>query len=83
VKVGREEQILYTVITFRELPEGVRLKTISPDETKENLRTRLDNVWAVNVLSATTNRKIFPPAIRRINNGYPGYITRAKIKGKD
>jgi len=71
------------ILPDRELPEGVRLKTISPDEAKENLRTRLHNVWAVNVLSATTNGKIIPPAIRLINNGYPAYITRAKIKGKD
>ena len=67
----------------RELPEGVRLKIISPDEVRENLKTRVHNVWAVNVLSATTNTKIIPPAIRLINNGYPAYITRAKVKGKD
>jgi hypothetical protein len=34
-------------------------------------------------VSATTNTKIIPPAIRLINNGYPAYITRAKVKGKD
>lgn len=67
----------------RELPEGVRLKIISPDEVRENLKTRAHNVWAVNVVSATTNTKIIPPAIRLINNGYPAYITRAKVKGKD
>lgn len=67
----------------RELPEGVRLKIISPDEVRENLKTRVHNLWAVNVLSATTNTKIIPPAIKLINNGYPAYITRAKVKGKD
>ena len=66
-----------------ELPEGVRLKIITPDEAKENLERRLHNVWVVNVLSATTNEKIIPVAIRLIKNGYPVYITRATVKGKD
>jgi len=67
----------------RELPEGVMLKIITPDEVKENLERRLHNVWVVNVLSATTNEKIIPIAIRLIKNGYPVYITRATVKGKD
>ena len=67
----------------RELPEGVMLKIITPDEAKENLERRLHNVWVVNVLSATTNEKIIPVAIRLIKNGYPVYITRATVKGKD
>jgi hypothetical protein len=66
-----------------ELPEGVRLKIISPDEVKENLKRRIHNVWVVNVLSATTNREIISTTIRLIKNGYPVYITRAKVKGKD
>jgi len=66
-----------------ELPEGVMLKIITPDEAKENLERRLHNVWAVNVLSATTNEKIIPVAIMLIKNGYPVYITRATVKGKD
>ena len=66
-----------------ELPEGVRLKIITPDEAKENLERRLHNVWVVNVLSATTNEKIIPVAIRLIKNGYPVYITRATVKRKD
>jgi len=66
-----------------ELPEGVMLKMITPDEAKENLERRLHNVWVVNVLSATTNKKIIPVAIRLIKNGYPVYITRATVKGKD
>ena len=65
------------------LPEGVMLKIITPDEAKENLERRLHNVWVVNVLSATTNEKIIPVAIRLIKNGYPVYITRATVKGKD
>ena len=67
----------------RELPEGVRLQIILPDEVKENLKRRANNVWAINVLSTTTNGKIIPVAIRLIKNGYLVYITRTKVKGKD
>lgn len=69
--------------TDSELPEGVRLKIISPDEVKENLKKRIHNMWVVHILSATTNREIIPVTIRLIKNGYPAYITRAKVKGKD
>jgi len=66
-----------------DLPEGLRLRIISPDEVEENLKSRPHNVWVVNVLSTTTNGKIIPAAVRLINNGYMTYITRAKVKGKD
>jgi len=67
----------------RELPEGLRLRIISPDEVEENLKSRLHNVWVVNVLSTTTNGKIIPLTVRLIDNGYMTYITHAKVKGKD
>jgi hypothetical protein len=67
----------------RELPGGIRLRIISPDEARENLKGSAHNIWTVNVLSATTNGEIVPSAIRLIRNGYPAYITRAKVKGKD
>ena len=67
----------------RELPEGVRLKIVSPDEMRENLKDIGHIVWTVNVLSGTSNGQIIPAAIRLISNGYPVYITRVKLKGKD
>jgi hypothetical protein len=66
-----------------ELPEGLRLRIISPDEVRENLKGRLHKLWVVNVLSTTTNEMITPVAVRLITNGYPVYITRAKVKGRD
>ena len=66
-----------------EVPEGVRLKIVSPNEMRENLKSIGHNVWAVNVLSGTTNGQIIPAAIRLIRNGYPVYITRVKLEGKD
>jgi len=67
----------------RELPEGVMLKIITPDEAGRILKRRLNNLWVVNVLSATTKGEIIPSAIRLIRSGYPVYITSAKVKGGD
>jgi len=67
----------------RELPEGMRLKIITPDEARENLKRRINKVWVVNVLSATTKEEIVPATIRLIKNGYPAYITYFKLKAKD
>lgn len=67
----------------REVPEGLRLRILTPHELRENLKRIAHNVWAVSVLSGTTNREIIPPAIRLIKNGYPVYITRVKVKEKD
>jgi hypothetical protein len=66
-----------------EVPGGVRLKIVSPDEMRENLESIGYDVWAVNVLSGTTNGQVIPAAIRLIRNGYPVYITRVNLKGKD
>lgn len=67
----------------RELPEGVRLKITTPDEARENLRSNANKIWSVNVLSATARVDIIPSTIRLIRDGYPVYITTAKVKGKD
>lgn len=67
----------------RNLAEGVMLKMITPEEQEENMKKRADHFWVVNVLSSTKKEKIIPPAIRLIKNGYPVYITKATVKGKD
>ena len=66
-----------------DLPEGLRLKIVSPDEVRQNLRARRHKLWIVNVVSTTTNERINPFAVNLITNGYPVYITHAKVKGKD
>ncbi len=67
----------------RELPERVRLKIITPDEARENLKKRANSLWVVNVISATNKGDVVPPAIRLIKNGYPAYLTKVKVKGKE
>ncbi|MBW2609336.1 MAG: SPOR domain-containing protein [Deltaproteobacteria bacterium] len=67
----------------KELSKGMKLKLVSPDEVKKNLMKRSNNVWVVNVLSSTTKSKIVPNVIKLIKNGYPAYITRTEVKGKE
>lgn len=67
----------------RELPEGMRLKIVDPEERQRNLGERTDFNWAVNVQSAVTKKEIAPSAIRLVKEGYPVYFTRVRIKGKD
>ena len=50
---------------------------------KQNLKKRNHGLWVVNILSATTKKKIVPPTVKLIQEGYPVYISSAKVKGKD
>lgn len=70
---------------YMELLAGVRkLKIVTSDEARENLKRRTDNLWVVNVFSTTSTRgKIVSAAARLIKNGYPVYITSARVKGKE
>ena len=65
------------------LPAGIRLKVIKPDEAKKVLKTRPENYWIINVLSSTRMEKIVPNTIKLIENGYPVYLTQARIDGKN
>ena len=70
-------------LSDKKVPEGLRLKIVSPDEAKANLEKRSRSVWVVNALSTTSNEKIVPTAVSLIKNGYTVYLVRAKVKGKD
>jgi hypothetical protein len=65
------------------LPEATRLKIVTPAEVSENLKRRADDFWVVNVLSTTSGKELITPAIKLIREGYPVYITSARVKGKD
>ena len=67
----------------RPLPQGVRLKIITPDEEKENLEKRANKVWVVNVISTPNRKEIIPATMKLLEKGYLAYITRTKVKGKD
>ena len=67
----------------KKLPEGIRLRVIKPDEAKKALKTRPENYWIINVLSSTRMEKIVPNTIKLIENGYPVYLTQARIDGKN
>lgn len=65
------------------LPEGLRLKIVSLEEVRQNLRARRHKPWVVNVVSTTTDEGINPFAASLITDGYLVYITRVKVKGRD
>jgi LysM repeat protein len=67
----------------RELPTGIELRYITPREAKEGLKKPSESRWVVNVISASTEAEIVPPAVILSRQGYPVYITRAYVKGKD
>jgi len=80
-KIG-ELQLVHDFLD-RELPEGVVLRIIRPDEARENLRRKATRAWAVNVLSAPTQQALISSAIRLMREGYPVYLTSATVKGRN
>ena len=64
------------------IPEEVRLKIVTPEDVKENLRERADKFWVINIISTTTGKEVVPSAIKLIRGGYEVYITSAMVKGK-
>ena len=67
----------------RGLPEGLKLRFITPEEARKNLESHADEPWVINVLSATKYKRIVPAAIRLIQQGYPVYLTSALVEGKE
>lgn len=67
----------------RELPLGTKLKVVTANEARASLKKTTGNLWVVNVISSTSSAEIVPPAISLVNQGYPVYIVRANVKGKD
>ena len=67
----------------RELPEGLRLRFITPEEARQNLASNADERWVINVLSATKYKRIVPATIRLIQQGYAVYLTSAVVEGKE
>lgn len=67
----------------RELSPGMELRFISTRQAKEGAGKAPGPMWVVNVMSASDVAEIVPPAILLARQGYPAYITRAYVKGKD
>jgi LysM repeat protein len=67
----------------RELPQGTKLKVITANEARASLKKATGNLWVVNVLSSTSSAEITPAAVTLVKQGYPVYIVRANVKGKD
>jgi cell division septation protein DedD len=56
---------------------------ITRREARASLKKESANLWVVNVLSTTSKAEIVPPAVTLVKQGYPVYIVRANVKGKD
>jgi hypothetical protein len=67
----------------RELPQGTKIKVMTAREASASLKKESGNPWVVNVLSSTSSAEIVPPAVTLVKQGYPVYIVRANVKGKD
>ncbi|HDZ89503.1 MAG TPA: AAA family ATPase [Deltaproteobacteria bacterium] len=67
----------------RELPEGLHLRFITPEEAVINLKEVKGKPWVINILSARTLERIVPYAVKLIKNGYHVYLTRTDIKGDE
>lgn len=67
----------------RALPEGMRLRIVTSEEAKKNVRNRTGHDWVINVLSSTSKKEIALAAVVLAKNGYPIYITQGQVKGKE
>lgn len=67
----------------REVPPGTELRVITPTEAKAGVEKPAGSRWAVNVLSTPREADIVPPAVTLAKQGFPAYITRANVKGKE
>jgi hypothetical protein len=66
-----------------ELSPGINLRFITPGQAKRKIEKIPQPVWVVNVMSTPSEAEIVPPAATLAKQGYPVYITRVYVKGKD
>jgi LysM repeat protein len=67
----------------RDLPQGMKLKMVTAREARASFKKETSGLWVVNVLSAATRAEIVPPAVTLVKQGYPVYIVRANVQGKN
>ncbi|HDM32656.1 MAG TPA: hypothetical protein ENG28_02620, partial [Deltaproteobacteria bacterium] len=66
----------------RELPEGLRIRYLTPKEVEENRKKLNGCRWVVSILSDRNSDELSPLAVDLIKNGLSVYIARAEIKGE-
>jgi hypothetical protein len=70
------------MIMRRELPEGLKLRFITPSEAAQNRARFGQKSWVVNVISLETPEQLVPYALSLMKEGYPVYMTEATVNGK-
>jgi hypothetical protein len=66
----------------RKLPLGTRLKVVMPRQVMANGK-EADSLWVANVMSARRNEEIVPLAVKLARRGFPVYMTRTQVKGRN
>ncbi len=70
-------------LPHEELPPGLELKYLTPEEARERRAQLASKPWVVNVFSSQASEKIIPLAVRLMKEGYHVYITKAEVKGQE
>ncbi len=69
-------------LPHRPLPSGLRL-CLSPPGDEDTGERAPGGDWVVNVISSPSLDPIEGPAVKLLENGYPVYISRATVEGKE
>ncbi|HDM10552.1 MAG: SPOR domain-containing protein [Deltaproteobacteria bacterium] len=69
-------------LELRKLPQGLRLRYLTPKEVEENRKKLNGCRWVVSILSDRNSDELSPLAVDLIKNGLSVYIARAEIKGE-
>lgn len=80
-KLGQMEEL--ESFENSELPEGLKLKVLTPGEVSKNLKRLGQKRWVVNVTSEKKSKRVVLPAIILIKRSYHAYLVRAHIKGEE
>lgn len=70
-------------LEHKELPEGLSLRFVTPNEASDNLSKLGHKYWVVNAVSEPDMKKIVTQAVLLMKKGYRVYIVRAKVEGKE
>jgi tetratricopeptide (TPR) repeat protein len=65
------------------LPEGLRVRYVSREESSEKLAEAADRLWVVDVNSARSVNAVVPHAILLMRKGYHAYLTKSQLAGEE
>jgi cell division septation protein DedD len=66
-----------------QLPEGLTLQYVTPQEASQQRSELGDRVWVVNVASVRNPKSVVLYALKLMKAGYQAYLTKAEVSGKE